>query len=105
MGQPITVQSQVVGNVALYDTDRSITGQDGEGFASADEAQGGDGLPAQLAARIHSSDSGIGYVFVHSNSVSVERDGGWDEPQVDAVGEVIEEFFVFYRDETEAPAS
>lgn len=99
MGQPITVQAQVIGDVALFDTNRSITGQDGGGFGSALEAVAGDGLGAALATRLFAADAGITHVFVHSNSVSVQRAGGWAQHQVDAAGSVISRFFVFYRDE------
>ena len=102
MGQPITVQSQVVGGVALYDTDRSITGQDGGGFGSTEEADGAAGLPAQLAGRILGADPAISHVFVHSNSVSVDRDGGWEPAQVDAIGDVIHQFFIFYNEHVDA---
>ncbi len=98
MGQPITVQGQVVGDVALYDTDRSITGQDGGGFASLEEAESGLGYGARLAERLFTADEAISHVFVQSNSVSVQRSGGWPQDAVDASGDVISRFFVFYSE-------
>lgn len=95
MGQPIRLLSTtVLGDVAMFDTDRSVTGQDGAAFTpGADPAAG---FPAALAARIFEADGRIGHVFAASNQVMARRDGGWDEGAVEAIGAVIGRFFVFY---------
>ncbi len=99
MGQPIDViGTAVVGDVLLVDTDRSITGQDGSGFTSAEEAQGVDTLPADLATRLFASEDAIAHVFVASNQVVIERSGGWSEADVAAATQIVAEFFVFYGD-------
>jgi hypothetical protein len=98
MGQPIRLLSTVVaGDVAVFDTDRSVTGQDGAAFAPGTDPAGG--FPAALAARIFEADDRVGHVFVASNQVVARRESGWDDAAVEAVGAVITRFFVFY-DET-----
>ena len=37
MGQTIDVSADAIGDVAVFDTNRSLTGQDGGAFASVDE--------------------------------------------------------------------
>jgi len=96
MGQPIEVlETTVLGDVALIHTDRSITGQDGTVYSSADEAD--DEFPGRLAARIFDHADGVTHVFVASNQVVVGREGGWDEATLSAVAGVVSEFFVFYE--------
>jgi len=99
MGQKIELRSTtVLGDVALYDTDRSITGQDGRSYASGEEAGEGDDFPDRLAAEIFGADAAVTHVFVASNQVSVRRDGGFDGGAADAIGRVIGDFFVFYAE-------
>ncbi len=98
MGQTITVESRVVGDVAIFDTNRSLTGQDGVGFGSADEAAAGDDFGAELAERLFAADGDIQHVWVQSNAATVRRSGGWPGPALEAAAAVISEFFVFYRD-------
>ena len=95
MGQPIELRGiAVIGDVALFDTDRSISGQDGESFSSEAEARQGTSFSARLARRILASDPSVTSVFVASNQVTVGRSGGWAD--TGAVGTVIERFFLHY---------
>ncbi len=103
MGQLIDVEAQAVGEVALFDTNRSITGQDGVAFSSAEQAAEAASLPGDLAGRLFAADGAVRHVFVASNGVSVGRNGGWDGAALAAASEVIRSFFVFYR-EGVAPA-
>ncbi len=104
MGQPITVDATVVGDVAVLTGNRSLTGQDGAAFAAGDaEAGAGGGFPAALANRLFAADGGLAHVFVHSNSVVLRREGGWPNGLVDTARDVVAEFFVFYRDGDEEP--
>ena len=96
MGQPIDVASTVVGDSVIFDTDRSITGQDGALFTSAEQAGSADDFPNVLAQRLFEVDDTIGSVFVASNVVTVTRNGGWDDAAVDAAADVVSNFFVFY---------
>lgn len=96
MGQKIeVVATSVIGAVAVFDTDRSLSGQDGERYRSAEAAADGTTFPAELAGRLFEL-SGISSVYVTSNVVSVERDGGWSEDDLTAVSQVISDFFLFY---------
>jgi len=94
MGQRIDVAAVLLGEVAVFDGDRSITGQDGSGFARGDEL--GDGLPARLAGRVFEADPETDHVFVASSQVVVRRSRPWDEAAAENVAGVIRELFVFY---------
>jgi hypothetical protein len=99
MGQKIELRSTtVLRDVALYDTDRSVTGQDGTAYASAEQAVEGDDFPDRLAAEIFDADDAVSHVFIASNQVSVRRDGGWAGSSSDDIGDVIRAFFVFYAE-------
>lgn len=97
MGQSIKVSTTVVGDVLIVDGDRSLTGQDGAGYSSAEEAAGDARFPGRLAARIFDGDDAARHVFVASNQVVIRRSGGWDEDAVDSAAGVVSDFFVFYR--------
>jgi hypothetical protein len=95
VGQRIVVRaSTVIGDVAIFDTDRTISGQDGESFTSLGAAQDGISFSARLAERLFESDDAVTSVFVQSNAVTVRRSGGWSS--TDEVGSVIEGFFEYY---------
>lgn len=95
MGQRIVLRAKaVIGDVALFDTDRTFGGQDGESFGSAAEAREAISFSGRLAERIFDADPSVTNVFVQSNQVSVARDGGWDD--TGGIGSVIEQFFIHY---------
>lgn len=96
MGQAIEVESVVMGDVVLFDTDRSITGQDGEGYTTLDSAKAGGTSAGALAERLLGLDSAVDHVFVLSNTVSVRRNGGWSDEAVADATAVIRDFFIFY---------
>ena len=96
MGQLITVDATTTGDVAVYDTNRSLTGQDGGAFGGPEQAASGRGFGAGLAASIFAADGGVDHIYVASNVVTVRRPGGWDDDAVAAIAEVIRSFFVFY---------
>jgi hypothetical protein len=95
MGQRIEVQAIVLGEIAVFDTDRSITGQDGHGFTRDSDFGDGD-FAARLAARLFAADEAIGHVFAASSQVVVRRDPEWDDDAVSHAVEVIRDLFVFY---------
>lgn len=102
MGQAIIVEeTTVLGDVVIFATDRSITGQDGSRYASAAEARDGDTFPARLAGRLFEADVAIDHIFVASNQVVVRRRGGWVQAVADRAARVIEEFFLFYDGEAQ----
>lgn len=97
MGQKIEITSAVtLGNVAVFDTDRTLGGQDGDRFRSADEAETLTTVPADLARRLFAADEKTQSVFITSNLVTVERATGWDEDAIKVAGDVIAELFLFY---------
>jgi hypothetical protein len=97
VGQKIEITSAVtIGDVAVYDTDRSLSGQDGERYRSAAEAETGTTIPADLSRRLFANDEAVISVYVTSNVVTVERTGGWDGDALDSTGSVITDFFLFY---------
>ncbi len=97
MGQKIEITSAVtVGDVAVFDTDRTLSGQDGERYRSVDETEAKTTYPAGVAKRLLSADEAVRSVYVTSNVVSVDREGGWNETALDEAGELIRSFFLFY---------
>ncbi len=97
MGQKIEISSaETIGDVAIFDTDRSLSGQDGERYRSAADATASSTLPARLAVRLFDADEALRSVYVTSNVVSVERAGGWDEGALEETGTLLSEFFAFY---------
>jgi hypothetical protein len=98
MGQIINVTGTVTGDSAIFEADRSLSGQDGGSFDSIEATTDNPTFPARLAARVFEADDAITSVFTGSNGVVVRRDGGWMDADVGRIGTVIEAFFVFYRD-------
>ncbi len=99
MGQAIKVTNAVVvADVVMFDTDRSLTGQDGETYASADAARAGTTFPAELAERLFATDPAIAHVFVYSNAISVKRTEAWDAATVSEARQVVENFFIVYEE-------
>jgi hypothetical protein len=96
MGQRIEVTATMVGDVVVLDTDRSLTGQDGGEYGSAEEAAADPTFPGRLAHRIYEEDGRVEQVFVASNSVVVRRSRGWDDEAVADLERVVAEFFLFY---------
>jgi hypothetical protein len=104
MGQTIDVKSVVFGEVALFDTDRTVTGQDGNGFASGATARGGTTTAARLATALFGSDPAIDHVFVMSNQVTVRRTDAWNDQTIAGAADVIRDFFIFYDENRGAAA-
>lgn len=102
MGQLIEVQAVRLGDVLILDTDRSLTGQDGESYSSLESAESAATLSAQLAARLF-EDQELAHVYVFSNAISVQRRSPWTDQAVDAAAETVRTFFVFYGEEDEPP--
>ena len=98
MGQKIEVSSTVVDDIAMFDTDRGITGQDGVSYSSGDDITATD-FPALLADRLFTDVPGVDHVFVASNQVVVRRPHGCDDQVVATAEGVIANFFLFYPDE------
>jgi ferredoxin--NADP+ reductase len=102
MGQRIHVDATPVGQIALFSTDRSLTGQDGITFSigSLDFADGA-GPPGDLARRLISADHQIDHVHILSNTVSVRRLQPWDREAIERAADVIANLFIHYQPETQ----
>lgn len=98
MGQVINVTGSVAGDSAIFEADRSLSGQDGGAYESIEATVDDPTFPARLAARAFESDPAINRVFAGSNGVVVRRDGGWSDADLARITGLIEEFFVFYHD-------
>lgn len=97
MGQRIEIDdTTVVGDVAMFDTNRSLTGTDGEGYESVESTQGIDTFPAKLAAELLEADDRINRVYVDQNVVIVRSTGSWTDDAVAKTQEIIEDFFLYY---------
>ena len=95
MGQPMQIlNTTVVDAIAMFATDRGVTGQEGVSLARGDDA--GEGFPAALGGAIFAADDAVEHVFVASNQVVARRGDGWSEARLDAIAAVITGFFVFY---------
>ena len=109
MGQTIQIwDTNVVADVLLVSTDRSLTGQDGESYTSGQAVGPGAIFPAQLAARLFESDRSIDHVYVMSNVLSIRRSGAWDDSSIASARDVVASFFLFYESQESAeqePAS
>ena len=97
LGQQIEILStQAVGEVLVIDTNRTLGGQDGEGYEEAEAARSATTFPARLSARLMDLDPRINRVFTLSNTLTVRRQGGWAPEEVDRVSGSVSEFFLFY---------
>ena len=97
MGQRIVVQQPVVvGDVAIFVTDRSLAGSGAIEFESASDAEAGEGLPAEIAARIYAVDEALRQVYVAMNTIVIRRVVGWNDAQLAAVAQIVEDLFVVY---------
>ena len=97
MGQRIEIDSStVVDSTAVFATNRSLTGTDGEGYSSAEDASAGGTFPAKLAAELFEADTDLTRVYIDQNALVIERTGGWSDDGVASTSKVIEDFFLFY---------
>ena len=96
MGQRIEVRPTVVGDSAIFDTDRSITGQDGTSYMSHEDAAADRRFPGRLATELFDADDEIASVWIASNTVVVTRTDGWPDPVLEATTNTISEFFLYY---------
>ncbi|MXX00227.1 MAG: hypothetical protein F4Z41_10700 [Acidimicrobiia bacterium] len=97
MGQQIEILStEMIGDVLVVDTNRTLGGQDGESYGDSDTARSQKTFPARLSVRLMDLDPHINRVFTLSNTLTLRRSGGWTGGQVERVSESIAEFFLFY---------
>ena len=97
MGQRIEVRPIVAGDTAVFETDRSMTGQDGTSYLSAEAASADRRFPGRLAAELFTGDGMVESVWVASNTVVVRRSTDWSDAEAAAAAAIIESFFIYYR--------
>lgn len=96
MGQQIEIKSSVVlGNMLVIDTNRTLTGQNGEAYASLKDAVGPT-LPAELAGSLFSALGAVDHVFTASNSVSVRSTEAWNDAEVATANATVRNFFTYW---------
>lgn len=99
MGQEIKVLStHTVEDVLVIDTNRTLGGQDGEGYEDPEAARAATTFPAQLSARLMDLDPRVNRVFTLSNTLTLRRQGGWAPVEVERVSASVADFFLFYGD-------
>ena len=103
MGQPIEVERRIQGEIAVFTGDRTLTGQDGAGYHADDGSTENGKLSAEVAKQFFELDPDIDYVYVAANNVMARRPGGWNDEALDAAGDALTRFFVFY--DGDAPAN
>jgi len=97
LGQRIKIAKvSVVDDSIILTTDRSLTGTDGEGYDSVDEACDATTFAAKLAVDLFEADDAIVRVYVASNVVVVKRRGGWPSDASEATSRIVEDFFLYY---------
>ena len=96
MGQLIEVDRLVLGDVAVFDTDRTFSGQEGETYTSAAAADASGTYPGLVASALFAEFPSIVSVYVFSNTVSVRKSEGWDDEGADAAAGIIRNSLVYY---------
>ena len=92
MGQRIEVAAEAHGEIAVFSTDRTITGQDGATFSRGGPFEGFGGAVAERLFQ----DPAVTNVFVQFNVATVQRSGGWDDGSLGRASEQISGFFLVY---------
>lgn len=105
MGQLIEVEHLVLGDVALFDTDRSFSGQEGETYSDGATAAASSTYPGRVAAALFAAVPSLLSVYVFSNTVSVTRTGGWSTDHLGTAGEVIRNSLIHYESNRGGPDS
>lgn len=94
MGQLIEFATTRIGEVAVFDLDRSLTGQEGEAFTHSPE---GNTPTSTLARRLWQRLPEIDTIHVLSNTVTIRSGRAWTEEDLEVAGETIARLFVYYE--------
>ena len=97
MGQRIEVRPTIVGDTAIFDTDRSITGQDGTSYLAAEDAATDERFPGRLATQLFEADDSVASVWIASNTIVIRRNDDWTDATGASTAETIATFFLYYR--------
>ena len=99
MGQTIILQHRTVnGDVAVFDMNRSLTGQAGEHFSSVADTEVSTTFPAVLARRLFETVESVDHVLVAGSVASVRAKGGWTDEALEAAEFELRNFFVHWDD-------
>ena len=97
MGQTIVLKdSAVLGRIAIFELNRSLTSQVGEGFSSVADTEALGTFPAVLARRLFTAVPELDHVFAGGSSVSVRTSGEWSAEAHERIGFEIRNFFVHW---------
>lgn len=96
MGQLIEVDHLLLGETAVFDTDRTFSGQEGESYPDAGAAAASGTYPGRVAAALFEKVPSLRSVYVFSNVVSVRKAGGWTGEQADEAAGIIRNALVHY---------
>ncbi len=96
MGQLIEVDHLLLGETAVFDTDRTFSGQEGESYPDAGAAAASGTYPGRVAAALFEKVSSLRSVYVFSNVVSARKAGGWTGQQADEAAGIIRNALVHY---------
>jgi hypothetical protein len=102
MGQTIILKGRtVIGDVAMFDMNRSLAGQAGESYGSIADTEVSTTYPAVLARRLFEALDAVDHVFVAGSVASVRAKGGWSDVGLAAAEYEVRNFFVHW-DENKA---
>ena len=96
MGQLIEVDHLLLGDVALFDTDRSLSGQEGESYADPETAAAAGTFPGDVAAALLVEIPSIEIVYVFSNTISAKQSGGWSVESAETASGIIRNSLIHY---------
>ncbi len=99
MGQTIVLEdSTVLGRIAIFQLNRSLTGQVGEAYASVAETEAIGTFPARLARRLFDSVPELDHVLTSGSSVAVRTAGEWSAEAHERVAYELRNFFVHWAE-------
>ncbi|MEY3588010.1 MAG: hypothetical protein RJA47_606 [Actinomycetota bacterium] len=101
MGQPVAVEQRpgVASTVVRFETNRSLTGQGHESFASASEARGP--RPAAVLARRLFESGQVASVHVYGNIVTATLSGGASQAGLDGI---VRDLYQYWKPGMEPPS-
>lgn len=105
MGQLIEVDHHLLGETAVFDTDRTFSGQEGETYLDAASAAASGTYPGQVAAALFEAVPSLLSVYVFSNTVSARRSGGWSPDRAAEAAGIIRNSLVHYAQNRTQPDS
>lgn len=98
MGQLIEVDRLLLGDVAVFDTDRSLSGQEGETYPGPGSAAASNTFPARLASALFASVPSLVSVYVFSNTISARRSGDWTDEEAELAAGTIRNSLIHYAE-------